>query len=264
MNEDILKKYGITDFEAIEKNEDGTFKSESAIEALVKHVQEMKAKDPDLIKSIKQSASQEASIIARKKILKTLRTKLNLSLSNSEIELMDDDQVADFINQSNSAKSTDDVAKLQADVIKLANEKEALTTSFESQINEIKTSYEAKANKSKFKSQVLELANTRFKDKLFVEGRDAFILFENKLFADGYTFKVNEKGEIDIYKGESIALTENKTAVANLDYFADKYWKPFCKQSNGAGGEGNPTPPPAGTKGQSDKFKELESRFKGG
>ncbi len=262
LTEDILKKYGIDNFEGIEKNEDGTFKIESSLDKLVSHAKDMKSKDPDFIKSIKDIAIKESTAITSKKFFKTFRTKFGLEITNSAIDELAPEELAELVHKATSAKSTEDVNKMQQDLIKLANEKESLTTTYEDKIKSIQSEYASKENARKVDKLIKTQAKNKDKNPLLV-GEDASILiFKQRLQADGLEIRIDEKGKEAVYRGESPALNDTQTNLATVEYLADKYWADIRQQSNGGGQGGrkieNKDEQPIQL---SPKFKALEESY---
>jgi hypothetical protein len=262
INEEILKKYGIDNFEGIEKNEDGTFKLDSSLDRIVSHAKDMKSKDPDFIKSIKETAVKESTAITSKKFFKTFRTKFGLEITNSEIDELAPDELAELVHKATSAKSSEDVTKMQQDLIKLANEKENLTATYEDKIKSIQSEYATKEQGRKLNKLIRLQANNKEKNPLLV-GEDASILiFKQRLQADGLEIRIDESGKATVYKGESPALNDNQTNLATIEYLADKYWADIRQQSNGGGQGGKIVDKKDSQTIQvSDKFKELENRY---
>lgn len=263
ITEDILKKYGVEPTDDLEKNEDGTYKLDVALEKIVTHVQSMKAQDPDLIKSLKEQGLKEGTKIANKRVFKTFRDKFNLQFSNAEIDEIEPEKLAEMVHELQNARSTEDVAKLQDDIMKLANENQSLKDSYENKVKEIERSYAERDRIQKQKDQVTKLY--RNPDlKLSVSEDVALMVFESRLKADGYIIKFDEKGEPKVYDGEHIALNDTKTSPATIQYLAEKYWNDIRQVSNGSGGQGSTSsqrPINNNILDQDATFKALESKY---
>lgn len=263
ITEELLKEYGVDNFDELEKNEDGSFKEKSALDRLFAHAQDMKSKDPDFIKGVKDTGIKEGSAIANKRIFKVFRTKFNLEFSNADIDQIEPEALADMVSSLKNANSTDDIKKLQDDLMKIANEKKDLEDNFSSKVKEIETKFAEESRIQKQKESISKLF--RNPDKKFVVSEDvARMIFESKLKEDGFTIKY-EQGLPVVYKGENHALTDNKTTVATLEYLADKYWSDILQRSNGSGGgNGGGNQRPANQDiVLSDKFKDLQAKFTG-
>lgn len=262
ITEEILKKFNIEIDDTLEKNEDGTFKLDQSLDRIFAHGLSMGKQDPEFLKSVKETASKESSIITKKKIVKSLRDAFSLELTNAEIESLEPDQIADMIKKTSTAKSTDDVAKIQADLMKIANEKKALEDRYDSDIEKIKNEYSEKERAYAQKRSITKIF--RNPDSKFVVSEDvALLIFESKLKEDGLTIKY-EDGKPVVYKGDTKALTDNNTTTATLEYLAGKYWADIMQKSNGNGGDSGSQRKPADKDYiPSESTKKLMDRFGG-
>lgn len=256
--EDLLKKYHVVIPDDVQKNSDGQIEIETAVDLIFKHGQEIIKSDPDLIKKYKDDGIKEGSIITKKRALKSLRDRFNLDFSNKEIDDLDFDEVSGMINDLTKSSKSADVAKLQAEIIDLAKAKSALEDKYNNDLRAKEDEKVKAISDYKERIAVSKLFNT---GKYTVSQNIAEIIFREGLKRDGFEIRFADNDSLEIYKGDTKALNDNKTGVATLDYLADKYWSDIKQKSNGSGEPPMNTTQQNNNKGTSEAFKALERQF---
>lgn len=251
MNEKLLKKFGVKDFDNIKKDEEGNFDQESAIRAIFEHAQRMALEDSNNTKAIKEQGVKEGKAEMQKKAIKAFANKFGLEVTNSEAEELSFDDVATKAFESISDKKKAEVNSSQEELIKIANEKKALEEEYKSKLEAVKKDFEDKENERRARKALRKRLRGDEDNRIeyIVEDDVAMSLFYSQLQKDGLDIRIDETGAEKIYSGENLALKEDKTSFLTIENLRDKYLGKIVKKSNGS-------PDPVGGGNMLDKFKD--------
>ncbi len=236
---DDLKEFGLGDFTP---KEDGSIAIADVIAAARKQARELAIQDKDLIEPIRETARKEASAIERKRALKSMRDKFGLELTNTQIDEMQVSDALDLIYTATTAKSTGDIAELQAQIIaankKAAEAEEALHTG----TAKIEKQWAQKYAGKELEKQVMAVAAA---EKLIIPADKALQIFHLELQNNGYHTILQTDGTLGIFKDEAgtyPVLRTDGTGRASVADLFNQYLDPFKQKNNGSGSGGNGTP----------------------
>lgn len=234
-----MKKLGIQNLDNL-KDEEGNLNEDKAVEAIRSHTTDILRQDASFIEPIKESISkkfQEDKIVAIKQLKKSFKTIAGLDLTNDQLNEMD----ADELYKLGFSKKVDnsEISKLQADIIALAQAKEAAENSKSDEVNKIKTFYETQIQSEKIENELMKaLSSTEF----IVDIDTAKILLRSKLANEGINMAYDADSKKIVFKaGEYEALKQDRTGKVDLQYLIERHLSDVTKKSNGnpnGGGSG--------------------------
>ena len=226
---ELLEKLGI------EYKEDLTV--EDAVSQIVESQRNLIANDASFIEPIKQKVVSEAQIVATKKAKKEYANAFELGLTNKELDEIDYNDLIKIGKDkvSKGGVNVDEqIKKLQADLIKVAREKEEIENTYKKKLEDTVKSYSKKENEKVFESELYKFAS---KKDFIIDKDDVVKVVKMLIVGEGVEPVFSESGLV-FQKDGYEALKDDKTGKATLQYYFEKYASKFEKKSNGVSGAG--------------------------
>ena len=223
---ELLEKFGI------EATEELTI--EDAVSQITAKQRELFLSDATVIEPLKQNFTKEAQIVATKNAKKEANKTFDLGLTNKELDEIDYSALLDLGKKKLGTNTNVDeqVKKLQADLMSLANEKVEIETKLTKQLEETINGYKSKESQKAFENELLK----GISGKTFIIPAEQVIqIIKMSIQSEGINPTITENG-LEFIKDGYAALKADKTGKADLKYFIKKYADGFEKKSNGASG----------------------------
>lgn len=227
---DLLEKLGI-------QYEEGLTVDDAASK-IVETQRNLIANDASFIEPIKQKVVTEAQIVATKKAKKEYANAFDLGFTNKELDEIDYNDLIKLGKEriSKGSENVDEkIKKLQADLMKVASEKEEIETTYKKKLEDTVKSYSRKENEKAFESELLRFAS---KKDFIIDKDDVVKVVKMLIVGEGVEPVYSENG-LTFKKDGYEALKDDKTGKATLQYYFDKYASKFERKSNGSGGNGS-------------------------
>lgn len=235
--ETLLKKLGIQNLEAL-KDENGAWEEGKAVNEIKLHLKNIFQQDPEFIEPLKTKISEklnEEKIVLQKQIKKSFKTLFGVELTNDELSSIAYEDLFKKGLELKSSASSADVQKLQNELIALGQKNQALESEKEQAVSSAKAEFEKEYQAEKIEKELLKAVQ---ETEFVVSKEIAMDILKVNLEKKGIKMVFDRESKKMKFKvGELDALKDDKSAIADMNYFVSTILSDITKKSNGSGGD---------------------------